>query len=80
MSIEKMQEEFEAEVLRTQGRNGMLCDLTKNASGEYFSACERSAWWAWQASRAAMLEKQAQEQEDFLAHLADFEQEDTLHG
>lgn len=51
---DKMREEFEAEVIRDSGKHGMLCDLTKDSSGRYRSACERSAWWAWQASRAAL--------------------------
>lgn len=25
----------------------MLGDLTRGTDGEYRSACERSAWWAW---------------------------------
>lgn len=54
MITEKMREEFEAMVLATKGNNGMLCDLVRNLDGEYRSSCERSAWWAWQASRAAI--------------------------
>lgn len=33
----------------------MLCDLTKDSAGDYRSACERSAWWSWQASRASLV-------------------------
>lgn len=32
----------------------MLCDLTKDSTGDYRSACERSAWWAWNESRRAL--------------------------
>lgn len=39
----------------------------------------RRMWAAWQASHAALLKKQVKEQEEFLDHLADFEQEDTFH-
>lgn len=41
-------EKFEAAVVAQQGKHGMLGDLRKDANGEYMSACERSAWWAWQ--------------------------------
>lgn len=54
MTDEKMRDEFEAEVLATKNSNGMLCDLVRNPDGEYRSACERSAWWGWKASRAAI--------------------------
>lgn len=40
-------EKFEATIRAQQGTHGMLGDLVRNADGEYRSACERSAWWAW---------------------------------
>lgn len=41
-------EKFEAAVMGTDGStHGMLRDLVRNSNGEYRSACERSAWWAW---------------------------------
>ena len=41
-------EKFEAAIREQQGKHGMLGDLVRNSDGEYRSACERSAWWAWQ--------------------------------
>lgn len=41
-------QDFEAAVMQTDGAtHGMLRDLVRNPNGEYRSACERSAWWAW---------------------------------
>lgn len=41
-------EQFEALIREHQGSHGMLGDLVRNPNGEYRSACERSAWWAFQ--------------------------------
>ena len=41
-------EMFEESIRKHQGTHGMLGDLSRDANGEYRSACERSAWWAWQ--------------------------------
>lgn len=41
-------EKFEALIRAHQGNHGMLGDLTVDQFGEYRSACERSAWWAFQ--------------------------------
>lgn len=41
-------EKFEALIREHQGKHGMLGDLVRNPNGEYRSACERSAWWAFQ--------------------------------
>lgn len=85
MSSEKMREEFEAAYTqacleRGAGHHIAEVHTTKGSSGEYVSVWMRGAWWAWQASRAALLKRQAQEQEEFIAQLADFEHEDTFHG
>jgi hypothetical protein len=88
MSIEKMREEFEAafvEEMVLRCGEGFRSSVRmffaeKEPDGTYSNPIAHAGWWAWQASREALLEKQAQEQEEFLAHLADFEQEDTFHG
>lgn len=46
-------EKFEAAVIADSGKHGMLCDLGRNSNDEYRSACERSAWWAWQKAKEA---------------------------
>lgn len=43
-------EQFETAVMQQKSKHGMLCDLVRNPDGEYRSACERSAWWAWQVA------------------------------
>lgn len=53
---------------------------SEQANGFYDEPRVHDWWSAWQAASEALLKKQAQEQEEFLAHLADFEQEDTFHG
>lgn len=55
----------------------VLTELRKSRVHTYESHVER--WAVWQAACEALLRKQAQEQEDFIAHLADFEHEDTFH-
>lgn len=49
----------------------------------YVSPMVQTGWWAfrlgWEGAREALLKKQEQEQEEFLAHLADFEPEGTFH-
>jgi hypothetical protein len=79
MNIEKMQAEFEAAISEKAGEPLLAIYLSRRGD-TYSTSTLHFAWWAWQASRTALLKKQAQEQEEFLAHLADFEQEDTLHG
>lgn len=59
MSTEVMRDEFQwayrAEVLK---RNGKVCDwaifMTED-DGSYVLPLVQSAWWAWQASRAALV-------------------------
>lgn len=46
-------EKFEAAVVEHQGKHGMLGNLRRNADGKYMSACEQSAWWAWQTATAS---------------------------
>ena len=53
--------------------------VSMTADEKYRTDRARMAWWAWKASRAALLKNQVKEQEEFLDHLADFEHEDTLH-
>lgn len=48
-------EQFEAAVIATKGKKGMLCDLRRGADGEYLSACERSAWWGYQQATSKFL-------------------------
>ena len=50
-----MREEFEAKALSAKAKNGMICDFRRDSNDEYMSACERSAWWAWQASRESLV-------------------------
>ena len=69
-------EEFEAWLLKVHGLDSGWQE-NRNCFADFPA---HLAFQAWQASRAALLEKQAEEQEEFLAHFADFEQEDTLHG
>jgi hypothetical protein len=54
--------------------------LETSDSGVYLSTATGNLFAAWEASCEALLKKQAQEQEEFIAHLADFEHEDTFHG
>lgn len=42
-----MQIAFEHIALQNRGEHGMLCDFRKDLSGNYMSACERAAFWAW---------------------------------
>ena len=51
--MEQMRSEFEAAV---KEKFGDLIDrrLCKNGDGEYFAWDMQVAWWAWQASRAAV--------------------------
>lgn len=53
---------------------------TSPAARKRASCMKEVLFVAWQAAREALLKKQAQEQEEFIAHLADFEHEDTFHG
>lgn len=55
----------------------VLVHLKRATVATYEAHVER--WVVWQAACEALLRKQAQEQEEFIAHLADFEHEDTLH-
>lgn len=80
MSVEKRREEFEAWAHQFFKEYESRHPSVYRDEQDYSLLPYRNAWAAWQASREALLEKQAQEQEEFLAHLADFEQEDTLHG
>ncbi|MEX5557980.1 hypothetical protein Q1J45_10425 [Pseudomonas rhodesiae] len=72
---DKMREEFE-----TSPRfRGMDFTRSETHPDYYDSPYANGAWDGWKASREALLKKQDQEQEEFLAHLADFEPEDTFH-
>lgn len=42
-----MQMAFEQMASSSRGEHGMLCDFRKDFSGNYMSACERAAFWAW---------------------------------
>lgn len=53
MNNEIMRKEFEAAACANTGHR-MLLDFSRRHDGEYNSACERAAWWAWQASREAL--------------------------
>jgi hypothetical protein len=55
----------------------VLFHLKRATVAIYEAHVER--WVVWQAAREALLTQQAKEQEEFLAHLADFEHEDTFH-
>jgi hypothetical protein len=79
MNIEKIQAEFEAAISEKAGKLLLAIYLSRRGD-TYSTSTLHFAWWAWQAGRTALLKKQDQEQEEFLAHFADFEQEDTLHG
>jgi len=50
MDIEKLRAEFELWCRRTQGGSGR-----RNDDGEYISEDWEYSWWAWQASRAALV-------------------------
>lgn len=88
MKAEKMREEFGKwyleEVTESYGKS-VRAQAQKNLDwvrddGSFADPMLRLASLAWQASSEALLKKQLREQEEFLDHFADFEQEDTLHG
>jgi hypothetical protein len=54
MSNEKMREEFEASVTAYLGSSGQVARLDRLPDGRYEYVDITSAWWAWQASRAAI--------------------------
>jgi hypothetical protein len=61
MNIEKMREEFESAFRKEGGgyygeatRAAMDVVLERGSDGIYRSILARGAWWAWQASRAAI--------------------------
>ena len=74
----KMREEFETAVA-LEAKEPVLAVYLSRRHDTYSTSTLHFAWWAWKVSRAALLKKQDQEQEEFLAHLADFEPEDTFH-
>lgn len=74
----KMREEFETAVA-LEAKEPVLAVYLSRRGDTYSTSTLHFAWWAWKTSRAALLKKQDQEQEEFLAHLADFEPEDTFH-
>lgn len=83
MTNDKMREEFEA--WQTESYSGPLTDpfwlVRDSEHPERYALFEiQSSWRAWQASHDSLLKRQALEQEEFIAHLADFEHEDTFHG
>lgn len=82
MSIEKMREEFEAWIRAEVERDDRIVRIVRERNR--YSGRDKhflnTSWAAWQASHEALLNKQAQEQEAFIAHLSDFEPEDTFHG
>lgn len=75
---DKMREEFETAVA-LEAKEPVLAVYLSRRDETYSTSTLHFAWWAWKASRAALLKKQVKEQEEFLDHLADFEHEDTLH-
>ncbi|MBJ2292647.1 hypothetical protein JFT44_22270 [Pseudomonas sp. MF5691] len=75
---DKMREEFETAVA-LEAKEPVLAVYLSRRDDTYSTSTLHFAWWAWKASRAALLKKQVKEQEEFLDHLADFEPEDTLH-
>ena len=75
---DKMREEFETAVA-LEAKEPVLAVYLSRRDDTYSTSTLHFAWWAWKASRGALLKKQDQEQEEFLAHLADFEPEDTFH-
>ena len=54
MMSDKMREEFEAAVTLAFHQAGSIADLTK-VRGQYVEDVHQSAWWAWQASRSAVV-------------------------
>ena len=82
MGNDKMREEFEAWAVSDAGSTDK--SLKFERGGEWYLGRDHQVmnlgWAAWQASHDALLKRQAQEQEEFIAHLADFEHEDTFHG
>lgn len=60
MSTEKMREEFEAAYMKDVSERFRAAEVSdeewieRGSSGEYRSFRAAGAWWAWQASRAAI--------------------------
>ncbi len=54
MSNDKMREEFEAAFVEREHGLGRHPRLRRMATGNYEYVEASSAWWAWQASRAAI--------------------------
>lgn len=57
MSTEKIREEFEAAYMRDLVGNSLSAEcewLERGSDDQYRSFQARGAWWAWQASRAAI--------------------------
>ncbi len=54
MSNEKMREEFEVAVAAYLESTGQVARLDRFPDGRYEYVDISSAWWAWQASRAAI--------------------------
>lgn len=75
---DKMSEEFETAVA-LEAKEPVLAVYLSRRDDTYSTSTLHFAWWAWKVSHAALLKKQIKEQEEFLAHLADFEPEDTFH-
>lgn len=56
MSDSKMREEYEEVVRREFASMGKPePDFRRNSLGDYIHATHAAAWWAWQASRAAVV-------------------------
>jgi len=58
MDTNKMRAEFEAAyAAKSTARNGRFCPevLTRGDDGDYVIPSVQSAWWAWQASREAVV-------------------------
>lgn len=75
---DKMREEFETAVA-LEAKEPVLAVYLSRRDDTYSTSTLHFAWWAWKQSRAALLKKHDQEYEEFIAHLADFEPEDTFH-
>ena len=82
MGNDKMRDEFEAWIAADSARESQVIRIVRER--DWYTGRDKhflnTSWSAWQASYEALLKKQLREQEEFLAHLADFEHEDTFHG
>ncbi|SEE39454.1 hypothetical protein [Pseudomonas coleopterorum] len=82
MGSDKMRDEFEEWITADAARENRVIRIVRERN--WYAGRHKhhlnTSWSAWQASYEALLKNQLREQEEFLAHLADFEPEDALHG